>query len=130
MNDCRFCDSTYQNGDKTVMSNEYCFANFDGHPVTGGHMKVIPRRHMETYFEMTSDEVGDIYKMICECKKMLDEKHNPDGYNIGVNCGKEAGQTVFHLHIHLIPRYKGDVPDPTGGIRNVIPEKGNYLKNP
>ena len=93
-------------------------------------MKIIPKRHMETFFEMNDDEMSAVYNLICEAKKLLDERYHPDGYNVGVNCGGAAGQTVFHLHVHLIPRYKGDVPDPTGGVRNVIPEKGNYLKNP
>ena len=93
-------------------------------------MKIIPKRHMDTFFEMTNEEMNSVYELICESKKMLDEKYHPDGYNIGVNCGSAAGQTVFHLHIHLIPRHKGDIADPTGGVRNVIPDKGNYLKNP
>lgn len=130
MSNCRFCDPSYQTDNRIVASNKYCFANFDSHPVTEGHMKIIPKRHMDTFFEMTNEEMNSVYELICESKKMLDEKYHPDGYNIGVNCGSAAGQTVFHLHIHLIPRHKGDIADPTGGVRNVIPDKGNYLKNP
>ena len=128
MAECRFCDLKYQE-ERNVIDNEYFFANFDSYPVTEGHMKIIPKRHVDSFFDLSGDEVKAAYDLLKEAKAMLDEKHNPDAYNVGLNDGKAAGQTVFHLHIHLIPRYHGDVPDPTGGVRNVIPEKGNYLKN-
>lgn len=129
MSGCRFCDPAYQQKG-VILANEHCFANYDGHPVTEGHIKIMPKRHMETFFELQEDELLSLFALINEAKQLLDEQYHPDGYNIGINCGKAAGQTVFHLHVHVIPRYTGDVPDPTGGVRNVIPEKGNYLKNP
>jgi len=128
MTECRFCSPSYQK-ERNVMENKYFFANFDDNPVTKGHMKVIPKRHVGSFFDLADEEMAAAYDLLKKAKKMLDKKFNPDAYNIGVNDGKAAGQTVFHLHIHIIPRYFGDVPDPTGGVRNVIPEKGNYLKS-
>ncbi len=128
MTDCRFCEE--QNKSKTlVLENELFYANFDGNPVTEGHMKIMSKRHVDSFFDLTDEEMVSAYSLIKEAKKMLDEKYHPDAYNVGVNIGKASGQTVFHLHFHLIPRYTGDVEDPVGGVRNVIPEKGNYLKN-
>ncbi len=128
MNKCRFCDPIYQKEHK-ALENDLFFANFDGNPVTEGHMKVVPKRHIDSFFDLSDNEIKAAYDLIKEVKSMLDKKYHPDAYNVGLNNGKAAGQTVFHLHIHVIPRYFGDVPDPTGGVRNVIPEKGNYLKN-
>ncbi|MEE9323516.1 MAG: HIT family protein [Candidatus Aenigmarchaeota archaeon] len=127
MDKCRFCDPVYQK-ERNDLENEHFFANFDKHPVSKGHMKLIPKRHVDSFFDLTHEEVKALYDLLKKAKKMLDEKFHPDGYSIGINEGKAAGQTKFHLHVHLIPRYFGDVPDPTGGVRNVIPEKGNYLK--
>jgi diadenosine tetraphosphate (Ap4A) HIT family hydrolase len=90
-------------------------------------MKIIPKRHVNSFFELSNEEIIAAYDLLKKAKKLLDKKFSPDAYNIGVNDGKAAGQTIFHLHIHLIPRYFGDVSDPVGGVRNVIPEKGNYL---
>jgi len=124
---CRFCDPRYQK-ERNVLENRHFFANFDSYPVTEGHMKIIPKRHVDSFFSLTEEEVAAAYGLLKRSKEMLDRRYAPAAYNIGVNDGKAAGQTVFHLHIHLIPRYLGDVPDPTGGVRNVIPEKGNYLR--
>lgn len=128
MSKCKFCDVKYQRENK-VLENAHFFADFDSNPVTAGHMKVIPKKHIDSFFDLTHEEVISAYGLIKECKNLLDEKCDPDAYNVGLNDGKCAGQTIFHLHIHIIPRYLGDVKDPTGGVRNVIPEKGNYLKN-
>ncbi|WP_229727586.1 HIT family protein [Sporolactobacillus putidus] len=91
-----------------------------------GYLIIIPRRHIETYFDLSQEEKGAIDKLIVKGKLLLDKKYSPDGYNIGTNCGFVAGQTIFHCHIHLIPRYKGDVENPQGGVRGVIPEKCIY----
>lgn len=128
MGPCRFCDEVYQK-ERCEIENSLFYANFDGNPVTNGHMKIMPKRHVLHFFDLTDKEILACYDLLKKAKALIDEKFHPDAYNIGVNDGKAAGQTVFHLHIHLIPRYFGDVPDPTGGVRNVIPEKGNYLKN-
>ncbi|MDP6670752.1 MAG: HIT domain-containing protein, partial [archaeon] len=85
--------------------------------------------HVDSFFDLSNEEIVAAYDLLKKCKTRLNEKFKPDAFNVGLNDGKAAGQTVFHLHIHLIPRYFGDVPDPVGGVRNVIPEKGNYLKN-
>lgn len=124
---CKFCDPVYQHK-RTVLENKWFFAKFDGNPVTMGHLIIIPKRHIASFFYLSDQEIIAAYDLIKKVKILLDEKYHPDAYNIGLNNGKAAGQTVFHLHIHVIPRYFGDVSDPTGGVRNVIPEKGNYLK--
>ena len=88
---------------------------------------VVPRRHVPTWFDATADERAAITESIDRGRDLIASRHHPDGFNIGINVGEAAGQTVFHLHVHLIPRYKGDVPNPAGGVRHVIPGKGNYL---
>ena len=110
-----------------IASNDLAFAIPDGYPVSPGHTLVVPRRLVATWFEATTDERRAIFDLVDEVKCQLDgATPAPDGYNIGINSGAAAGQTVMHLHVHVIPRYRGDVPDPTGGVRHVIPGKGNY----
>ena len=119
---CIFCD--FKNDkDKVVLGNDLDYAIFDGFPVNEGHMLIIPKRHAETYFDLTEEEIKSMNELAFEAKKLLDSKYHPDGYNIGLNCGEYAGQTIFHCHMHIIPRYKGDTPIPRGGVRNII--KGN-----
>lgn len=96
---------------------------FDKFPVSKGHCLIIPKRHCETYFDLNDIELEDLSFVIKTIKIYLDAKYHPDGYNIGCNCGEIAGQTVNHCHIHIIPRYKGDVANPEGGVRGVIPHK-------
>lgn len=112
-----------------LVSNDVAFALFDNFPVTPGHVLIVTRRVVATWFEATQSEQSALMSLVNEVKSILDErlKPKPDGYNVGFNAGEAAGQTVPHLHIHVIPRYRGDVADPRGGIRNVIPGKGNYL---
>ena len=111
-----------------LAANRTAFAIADRFPVSPGHALVVPRRVIATWWEATDDEQTDILALIDEVKRRLDVELRPDGYNVGFNAGAAAGQTIGHLHIHVIPRYGGDVPDPRGGIRHVIPGKGNYLQ--
>lgn len=120
-NGCVFCSL-----DKVELQNDSAFAVFDRYPVSPGHMLVIPKRHVQSFFETTPQEKAALLQLLEDCRRLLIEKHNPDGFNIGVNDGKAAGQTVMHLHVHLIPRYAGDMTDPRGGVRGVIPEKRVY----
>jgi diadenosine tetraphosphate (Ap4A) HIT family hydrolase len=98
----------------------------DLYPVSPGHTLIIPRRHVGSFFELTAEERGSLLGLLEAAKRELDGTHRPDGYNIGINDGPAAGQTVQHLHIHLIPRYRGDQPDPRGGVRWVFPDKAKY----
>jgi diadenosine tetraphosphate (Ap4A) HIT family hydrolase len=98
----------------------------DGFPVSDGHTLIIPRRHVGSFFEVTPAERDSLLALLDRAKAELDRLYSPDGYNIGINDGAAAGQTVPHLHIHLIPRYAGDRPDPRGGVRWVIPDKADY----
>ena len=109
-----------------VARNELAFAVRDIYPVSPGHTLVIPRREVPTWFEATRDEQRAILDLVDELKADLDRTEHPDGYNIGINVGPIAGQTVPHLHLHLIPRFSGDMPDPDGGVRRVIRGKGTY----
>jgi len=97
----------------------------DAYPVSPGHALLIPRRHIPTWFEANADEQVALVGAVNDAKAVIERTHRPDGYNIGINCGAAAGQTVFHLHIHLIPRFQGDVGDPRGGVRHVIAGKAN-----
>lgn len=122
---CVFCDEFIPKHNK-ILENKYAIAFFDEFPVNKGHMLIITKRHVETFFDMSIEEQKSMISLLNNCKKYIDEIFCPDGYNVGLNCGKEAGQTVMHVHMHLIPRYKGDVDDPKGGVRSVIPNKKNY----
>jgi superfamily II DNA or RNA helicase/diadenosine tetraphosphate (Ap4A) HIT family hydrolase/HKD family nuclease len=110
-----------------LAANRSAFAFADRFPVSPGHSLVVPRRVITTWWEATDDERADILALVDEIKRQLDARFHPDGYNVGFNAGAAAGQTVAHLHVHVIPRYRGDVPDPRGGVRGVIPGMGNYL---
>jgi diadenosine tetraphosphate (Ap4A) HIT family hydrolase len=98
----------------------------DLYPVSPGHTLIIPWRHVGSFFELTADERGSLLGLLEAAKRELDDAYRPDGYNIGINDGPAAGQTVPHLHIHLIPRYQGDQPDPRGGVRWIFPDKAKY----
>jgi len=118
---CPFC-----NHNEVILSNDLAYAIYDRYPVNEGHMLIIPRRHVEDFWNSTQEERRALNDLIEECKELLDAKFKPDGYNIGINCGEAAGQTVFHLHVHLIPRYIGDIDNPCGGVRGVIPSRRIY----
>ncbi len=124
---CSFCD-IQKDKDKIIAENETFFAVFDDNPVNDGHCLIVPKRHVISFFNLTDEELEDCYEIIKEVKKYIDKNFSPDGYNVGVNEGRAAGRTIDHLHIHLIPRYAGDVKNPVGGVRNIIPEKGDYTK--
>ena len=111
-----------------IASNRSAFAFFDAFPVSEGHALIVPFRLIRTWWDAEPVEQRDIMELVNDVKVVLDERFRPAGYNVGFNAGAEAGQTIDHLHVHVIPRYRGDVPDPRGGIRNVIPALGNYLQ--
>ena len=118
--ECPFCNPSE---DRTFLRRDQVIGLWDAFPVSPGHALLIPVRHIPTWFEATAAEHVGLVAAIDEAKEIIEKHHRPDGYNIGINCGAAAGQTVFHLHVHLIPRYQGDVADPRGGIRHVIPAK-------
>lgn len=109
-----------------IAEDVLCFAMRDGFPVSEGHTLIIPKRHVADCFDLTDEEIMAIQTMMRELKVKLDEELSPDGYNVGINVNEAAGQTVFHVHMHLIPRYHGDVEQPRGGVRGVIPSKRDY----
>lgn len=121
--ECIFCN---YDKESCIAENKYAFAILDKYPVNEGHTLIIPKRHFESLFEATPDEAKAIFSLIHEVKEILDVQYNPQGYNIGVNVGYAAGQTIKHLHVHVIPRYKGDVENPRGGIRNLKVPLVNY----
>lgn len=120
---CIFCNPDES---RIIASDPLAYAIRDVFPVSRGHALIIPRRHVADFFEATPEEIAALFRLLGVCKNDLDRQNTPDGYNVGVNIGRAAGQTVFHLHIHLIPRYEGDCKEPTGGVRNVIPGCGPY----
>lgn len=123
-NQCPFCNII---GRKCLLEiSEYCIAFEDEYPVTPGHCLVVPKRHVESLFELTDEELKDLYSVIVDVKNIICNILSPDGFNIGINEGRAAGRTVDHAHIHIIPRYNGDMEDPRGGVRGVIPEKQKY----
>jgi len=123
--DCRFC--RVAGGEGIIAENPSAFAIEDRYPVTEGHLLVIPRRHFPDFFEMGRQELEAVFELVWHLKRRLAEADpRIQGFNLGVNSGRAAGQTVFHCHLHLIPRREGDVEDPRGGVRGVIPEKRIY----
>jgi len=124
-NYCLFCDKDNKKHE-IIIENDFCYARWDNFPVSKGHLEIVPKEHINSFFDISSDQLNQIYSLLKEAKEIVQNKYNPDGYNIGINENESAGRTIPHLHIHLIPRYKGDVENPRGGVRNVIPDKGNY----
>jgi diadenosine tetraphosphate (Ap4A) HIT family hydrolase len=122
---CLFCGPS---PGKVVIEGPLAVAKRDSYPVSPGHTLIIPCRHVASFFETTDEERLAMFKLIDEAKAMLDREFKPDGYNIGINNGAAAGQSVMHLHIHLIPRYEGDRADPRGGVRWVLPDKAAYWR--
>lgn len=123
---CKIVETSSTSDDRIICDNEEAFLIEDGFPVSEGHSLIVPRRHFKTFFEATEREKKALLQLLDRAKEILDERHEPDAYNIGINDGVAAGQTVPHLHIHLIPRYEKASTDPRGGIRWVIPEKADY----
>lgn len=126
---CLFCSMAKRQVPANIVATfTHCYALFDEYPVTKGHLLLIPYEHTENWFTAGQAVREDIVQAIDQMKSLLDGEYSPDGYNIGMNCGTSAGQSVMHLHVHLIPRYLGDVDNPFGGVRGVIPDKQNYRK--
>jgi len=123
---CLFCAIPPE---QILIDGPIAVAARDSYPVSKGHTLIIPRRHVASFFETTAEERRAMLKLLDEMKAMLDREHKPDGYNIGINNGAAAGQTVMHLHLHLIPRYAGDTADARGGVRWIFPDKAAYWKN-
>ncbi|TFV96084.1 HIT domain-containing protein [Algoriphagus kandeliae] len=122
--DCPFCNPSSEF--ELILESAQTFSIFDKYPVSPGHSLIIPKRHVSNYFDLSFKEQSSCIFMLNEVKKNLQKRFKPDGYNVGINIGEKAGQTVSHVHIHLIPRYSGDVENPRGGIRGVIPDKKDY----
>jgi diadenosine tetraphosphate (Ap4A) HIT family hydrolase len=113
---------------RVIDSNELALTIRDGYPVSSGHTLIIPKRHVASFFDATPDEKLAILELMNRSQQPLIKEFSPDGFNIGINDGPTAGQTVPHLHVHIIPRFKGDQDDPRGGVRWIIPGKAKYWK--
>ena len=120
---CPFCTLP---ADRIVASNELAVVIRDGFPISPGHTLIIPKRHHGSFFEATADERNSMLALLDQARREIATELSPDGFNIGINDGAAAGQTVPHLHLHLIPRYEGDSRDPRGGVRWLMPEKADY----
>ena len=120
---CLFCILA---AERIVLANELAVVIRDSFPVSPGHTLIIPKRHVGSFFDVTGDEREAMLALLDSAKLGLDAAFHPDGYNVGINDGEAAGQTVPHLHLHLIPRYAGDSEDPRGGVRWIFPDKAKY----
>ncbi|NJD37158.1 MAG: HIT family protein [Geobacter sp.] len=120
---CPFCSLSPT---RIILSNDHALAIRDGFPISKGHTLIIPKRHIASLFEATTEEQAALLNLLGLARQQLLNELVPDGFNIGINDGTAAGQTVMHLHIHLIPRYNGDQPDPRGGVRWIFPDKAAY----
>lgn len=118
---CLFCRP-----DGILFENELAYAKPDKFPVNPGHLLIIPKRHVADFFLTSNTEKVALLSLLDEAKHYLDGKHAPAGYNVGINVGEVAGQTISHVHVHLIPRYRGDMENPRGGVRGVIPSRQSY----
>ncbi len=120
---CAFCTLPSA---RVIDENAMAIVIRDGYPVSPGHTLLLPKRHTGSFFDLSQQERTDLFSLLDRAKLVLDQEFHPHGYNIGINDGAAAGQTVPHLHVHLIPRFEGDLPDPRGGVRWVIPGKAKY----
>lgn len=120
---CAFCTLP---SSRIVLANEFAVVVRDAYPVSPGHTLVLSRRHVGSFFALEPSERAAVLDLLDEARRTLDEEFHPEGYNIGINDGSAAGQTVSHLHVHLIPRYQGDQADPRGGVRWIFPEHADY----
>ncbi|MDK9718521.1 MAG: HIT family protein [Trichlorobacter sp.] len=123
---CPFCTL---DSNRIILSNDHTVVIRDGFPVSKGHTLIIPKRHIASLFEATAEEQASLLELLGLARQQLQEELKPNAFNIGINDGSAAGQTVMHLHIHLIPRYTGDQPDPRGGVRWIFPDKAAYWNN-
>jgi len=112
--------------DKKIHVGKHFFIIEDNYPVSPDHLLIISNKEKTDYFELSEVEQKELTHLICVSKIIIEQKYKPDGYNIGMNCGESAGQTVFHFHCHIIPRYLGDMDNPRGGVRHCVKGKGNY----
>jgi diadenosine tetraphosphate (Ap4A) HIT family hydrolase len=127
MEKCPFCEIEKRIDESRIIYQDSTWiAILDNYPVSEGHTLLIPKRHCKSYFDLNFIELESVGVTIGIVKRILDTKYKPDGYNIGINCGEAAGQTVMHCHIHIIPRYNGDCDNPRGGVRGVIPSRMDY----
>ena len=112
---CELCTPT-----DVVVQNALAYVRYDNNSLSRGHVLAIPRRHVASFFDMSADEQAAVLELLREAQQIIQNRFSPDGYNIGVNIGAAGGQSRMHVHVHLIPRYVGDVPDPRGGVRCVL----------
>ena len=125
-NPCLFCNT---NNKEYIFENNLAYSTFDTYPVSEFHLLIVPKRHIKNYFELTNNEMIACNKIILLSKNKIEQMDQTiKGFNIGINCGKVAGQSIMHCHIHLIPRREGDVENPQGGVRGVIPLKQHYVR--
>lgn len=123
---CPFCDAV-THGTDVIASNVSAFVLLDGYPVTEGHALVLPRRHVSDVFDLSKTELADVWALIAAARaEMLATDSTITGFNVGLNAGVDAGQTVEHAHVHVIPRRTGDTPNPRGGVRGVVPSRMAY----
>ncbi len=120
---CPFCTLVNR---KIYLENDLSIGILDGFPISNGHSLIIPKRHVGSVFDIQKDELLSLFNLLADVKNKLTEQFSPDGFNIGINDNEAAGQTISHVHIHLIPRYRGDQEDPRGGIRWIFPDKAKY----
>lgn len=124
---CPFCNPKPE---RIVVAGVAAMALWDSYPLNPGHVLLVPRRHVRSWFEATLAERDEMLRLADDARRIVIERHRPDGFNLGLNDGAAAGQTVPHVHLHLVPRYRGDVADPRGGVRWIIPERARYWSKP
>jgi ATP adenylyltransferase len=124
---CPFCTPS---ADMTFLETEHVVGLWDRYPVSPGHALLVPRRHVADWFSATAAERSALAAATEDARREIERIHRPDGYNVGINVGEAGGQSVFHLHVHVIPRYRGDVANPRGGVRGVIPWRSDYREKP
>lgn len=128
MEPCLLCERIAAG--ELLAENALAAAFADAFPLTPGHALIVPRRHEPDFLALASDEQGAVWALVVPVRRRIEEHHRPDGYNLGVNVGAAAGQTIGHAHLHVIPRYRGDVTEPRGGIRWIIPDRARYRDLP